>query len=218
MICGEIARTTKVALTGDGGDEFFYGYAIFRAQRLARFASLCPTRCTAHVIRPLAQSLPASNRYMSFDLKLKAFAKGFPALDHLRNFYWTCAFSDRELPRSCASSGIISTTSRRQLGRMQSRWEAACGPLGRLAYLYQQQYLPDYVLPTPTASSMLHSVELRTPFLSVRSRAKAQFAAGFGQNAGWGDQVDPARDRAQGAAAGESRARGRSASRRRSRR
>ena len=167
MICGEIARTTKVALTGDGGDEFFYGYAIFRAQRLARFAKLLPDALHRHVVRPLAQSLPASNRYMSFDLKLKAFTKGFPALDHLRNFYWTCAFSDRELTSLLREQRHHFDDLARQMGRMQARWEKAGGALGRLAYLYQQQYLPDYVLPNSDRTSMLQSVELRTPFLAT---------------------------------------------------
>jgi asparagine synthase (glutamine-hydrolysing) len=167
MICREIARTTKVALTGDGGDEFFYGYAIFRAQRLARFAKLLPDALHRHVFTPLAQSLPASNRYMSFDLKFKAFAKGFPALDHLRNFYWTCAFSDRELASLLCEQRHHFDDLVRQMGRMQALWEKAGGTLGRLAYLYQQQYLPDYVLPNSDRSSMLHSVELRTPFLAT---------------------------------------------------
>ena len=166
LICGEIAKTTKVALTGDGGDEFFYGYAIFRAQRLARFAKLLPDALHRHVVRPLAQALPASNRYMSFDLKLKAFAKGFPALDHLRNFYWTCAFSDRELASLLREHRHHFDDLAIQLGRLQTRWDAATGELGRLAYLYQQQYLPDYVLPNSDRASMLQSVELRTPYLA----------------------------------------------------
>lgn len=167
MICGEIAKTTKVALTGDGGDEFFYGYAIFRAQRLARFAKLLPDALHRHVVRPLVQSLPASSRYMSLDLKLKAFAKGFPALDHLRNFYWTCAFSDRELASLLRRHRHDFDDLALQLRRLQTRWEAADGELGRLAYLYQQQYLPDYVLPNSDRTSMLQSVELRTPYLAV---------------------------------------------------
>ncbi len=167
MICREIARTTKVALTGDGGDEFFYGYAIFTAERLARFARTLPDAMHRHVVRPLVQRVRASNRYLSLDLRLKQFAKGFPAPDHLRNFYWTCAFSDRELPALLRDGAHRFVDLRRQLSMLQTRWQRADGPLGRLAYLYQQQYLPDYVLANSDRASMLSSVELRTPYLAT---------------------------------------------------
>jgi asparagine synthase (glutamine-hydrolysing) len=166
MICREIAKSTKVALTGDGGDEFFYGYAVFKAERLARFARLLPDALHNCIIRPLTQRLPASRRYLSLDLKLKHFAKGFPAPDHLRNFYWTSAFSDRDLPRLLRDDHLDFGDLTRQLALVRQRWHRAGGPLGHLAYLYQQQYLPDYVLVNSDRASMLNSVELRTPFLA----------------------------------------------------
>jgi asparagine synthase (glutamine-hydrolysing) len=166
MICREIAKTTKVALTGDGGDEFFYGYAMFKAERLARCAKILPAVVHKHVIRPLTQQLPGSRRYLSFDLKLKQFAKGFPAPDHLRNFYWTSPFSDRDLPLLVSDGHQDFGGLTRQLALMRQRWHQAGGPLGRLAYLYQQQYLPDHVLTNSDRTSMLNSVELRTPFLA----------------------------------------------------
>jgi asparagine synthase (glutamine-hydrolysing) len=119
------------------------------------------------VIRPLTQALPASARYMSLEFKLKQFAKGFPAPDHLRNFYWTCAFADDELPQLLRAEHQDLTDVRRQFERLHERWNAARGPIGRIAYLYQQQYLPDYVLANSDRASMQNSVELRTPFLAI---------------------------------------------------
>ena len=166
LVCREIARTTKVALTGDGGDELFYGYAIFRAQRAARLVRRLPDVVHRRLLGPLARLLPASDRYMGFDLRLKQFAKGFPAPDALRNFYWTCAFSDRELPGLLMAARCDLHDVGVQLARQRAVWERAAGPLGRLAYQYQQQYLPDYVLTNSDRASMLNSVELRTPFLA----------------------------------------------------
>jgi asparagine synthase (glutamine-hydrolysing) len=166
LVCSEIAKTTKVALTGDGGDELFYGYAVFRAERLARLAKIVPGPVHRSVLQPLAQRLPASRRYLGLDLKLKQFTKGFPLPDHLRNFYWTSAFPDRELPRLLRDERQDFADVERQLDLMRLRWHKAGGPLGRLAYLYQQQYLPDYVLANSDRASMLNSVELRTPYLA----------------------------------------------------
>jgi asparagine synthase (glutamine-hydrolysing) len=167
MICREVARSTKVALTGDGGDEFFYGYEIFKAERLARYARRLPDALHRRVIAPLTQRLPASHRYLSPDLKLKQFAKGFPAADHLRNFYWTSAFPDRDLPFLMRRERQDFADLFIQLDRLRDRWNRAAGATGRLAYLYQQQYLPDYVLANSDRASMLNSVELRTPFLAT---------------------------------------------------
>jgi asparagine synthase (glutamine-hydrolysing) len=165
MICREIGRTRKVALTGDGGDEFFYGYEVFKAERVARYLKWLPDALHSSVIAPLARRLPASRRYLSLDLKLKQFTKGFPAPDHLRNFYWTSAFSDRDLVLLMRDERRDLADLIRQLDRLRTRWHRAAGGMGRLAYLYQQLYLPDYVLANSDRASMLNSVELRTPFL-----------------------------------------------------
>ncbi|HXX85231.1 MAG TPA: asparagine synthase (glutamine-hydrolyzing) [Casimicrobiaceae bacterium] len=166
LVCREIARTTKVALTGDGGDELFYGYEVFRAQRLARAAALLPGALHRRVIRPVTQLLRGSDRYLSWELKAKQFAKGFPAPEHLRNFYWVSPFPDQELRRLLLRDRYDGSDVERQLGLLEERWGTAKGNLGRLAYLYQEQYLPDYVLANSDRSAMLNSVELRTPFLS----------------------------------------------------
>ena len=55
-----------------------------------------------------------------------------------------------------------------QFERLHEYWQRAekAGPVGHQAYLYQQRYLPDYVLTNSDRVAALNSVELRTPFLS----------------------------------------------------
>ena len=69
---------TKVALSGDGGDEIFGGYVTYQADRLAGLYRRLPPSLTESWLPALARRLPASESKMSLDLKLRRF------VDHAR--------------------------------------------------------------------------------------------------------------------------------------
>ncbi|MEQ1878191.1 MAG: asparagine synthase (glutamine-hydrolyzing) [Bdellovibrionia bacterium] len=168
-ICKEVRKSMKVALTGDGGDEFFYGYLIFKAQRLARLYRMVPGAVHNWMVRPFVHSLPSKRGYMQKDFLLKQFAKGFPSSEAHRNFRWTCSYDETQL--SLLLNPEVAEFSKLSWGLSYlnglDRAAEKAGPVGRLAYKYQRTYLPDYVLVNSDRASMLNSVELRSPLLDT---------------------------------------------------
>ena len=77
-LVSELARRhVKVALSGEGGDEFFGGYNYYAGHGLARM--LAPV---ARLARPLVERLPASTgKASSFDWKAKRFVRSAGLVD-----------------------------------------------------------------------------------------------------------------------------------------
>lgn len=170
-ICKEVRKHVKVALTGDGGDEFFYGYLIFKAEQLAKAYKYVPGWVHSKLLRPLAAQMPSGSGYMRKDFLIKQFMKGFPAPDSQRNFNWTCSFTSQEAQDLLVNSSEDGDPGIEEGFRLfEDLQEEAknSGRLGAFAYRYQQTYLPDYILPNSDRGAMLNSVELRAPLLDVR--------------------------------------------------
>src|SRR5437879_3997422 len=70
------ARTrVVVALSGEGGDELFYGYPTYYAHRVARLLERSP-RIVSGAVRALVGRLPASSSNFALDFVAKRFASG----------------------------------------------------------------------------------------------------------------------------------------------
>src|SRR5205823_5616913 len=64
------ARSVKVALSGEGGDELFGGYYTYAADLLAERAGRA-----APLLRPFVERLPSSSSKASFDYRAKRFVR-----------------------------------------------------------------------------------------------------------------------------------------------
>jgi len=155
-------KHVTVALGGDGSDELFMGYQTFQALWLSRFYEWVPRFLREDLIRPLANHLPASFSYLSFDFLLKRFVNDFDLPSAIRNQIWIGAFGAPEL------SQLFSGDVAQSLTEDITRHAARAGELDvfhQLSYVYTKQFLQDYVIAKVDRASMFNSLEVRAPFL-----------------------------------------------------
>ena len=163
----------KVVTTGEGADELFAGYDIFREDKVRRFWAREPSS----EIRPLL--FRRLNRFLAADLsKSGAFLNGFysrrllevddPLYSHRLRFDNTgrCLrlFRPDVLDRAAAAGD--------PLERLQARLPEGYprfSPLGRAQYLEISTFLEGYLLHSQGDRMLMgHSIEGRFPFLDYR--------------------------------------------------
>ncbi len=162
----------KVVLTGEGADEIFAGYDIFREAQVRRFCARQPgSKIRPHLFRKLYPYLPGLKQQSSDYLAAFFGASSDIADDPL--------FSHRPRFRSTASAKIFySDDLRATLGTYDAAEELASrlpGNFRRWHPLHQAQYLegrfllPGYILSSQgDRVAMAHGIEGRFPFLDHR--------------------------------------------------
>lgn len=160
----------KVVLTGEGADEVFAGYDLFKEAKLRRFCARQPqSRMRPQLLRRLYPYLPGlqgqSQRY------LEAFFAAGDSLDplfsHMPRFRTTSGakvFFSGDLKRELAGYDALDDL-RSQLPADFSRWH----PLSQAQHLETAYLLPSYILSSQgDRMAMANAVEGRFPFLDHR--------------------------------------------------
>jgi asparagine synthase (glutamine-hydrolysing) len=165
LLCEMARRHVTVAIGGDGADELFAGYDPFRALRAADLYSKLVPRPVHAGIRLLASRLPTSHQNMSLDFKIKRTLAG---LDHpaaLWNATWMAPLQPTEL------SAFLSMPVNEEevYSEAIDAWDACEGGslVDRTTQFFVRLYMQDGILTKVDRASMLHSLEVRSPFLDI---------------------------------------------------
>lgn len=164
----ETRHDVKVALSGDGGDELFGGYDRYRA--LALTERLAATPIVGRLARsPAWQALPGVHP-KSRSVRLKRLLAGVSLPSGERYAQYTELFSTA-LAAEILNQEPDNLTAQR-FRSLQNAGEIVPAALA----LDRVSYLPDDLLTKVDRASMLHALEVRSPFMD---HELVQFASGL---------------------------------------
>lgn len=162
----------KVVLTGEGADEIFAGYDIFKEAKIRRFCARQPqSRSRPRLFKLLYPYLPGlqgqSQKYLEAFFGIGLAETSDPVYSHLPRFRNTAAakifFSDALLGSIRGYDAVAEL--RESLPPEFDRWH----PLSQAQYLETAHLLPGYILSSQgDRVAMAHAVECRFPFLDHR--------------------------------------------------
>ena len=168
-------KHVTVALGGDGGDELFAGYPMYRGHRWAENYSKIPGALRAGIIEPLVGMLPVKTKNLSFDYKATRFVTGAKYEPVARHHIWFGSFNPPEQEMLLTPDVLRNTDA--DIYRDARAMMAECDSrdvVEQMQSLDTRLYLAEDILTKVDRASMAVSLEVRAPFLDPRV---AEFAA-----------------------------------------
>ena len=170
-------KHVTVALGGDGGDELFAGYPMYRGHYWADLYTRIPSWMRAGLVEPVVRLLPKKTKNLSFDYKALRFVTGVKYDTVARHHVWFGSFTPEEQRRVLTTQVLNATNDDiyRHAREMQRECDAV-DLVESMQNLDTRLYLAEDILTKVDRASMAVSLEVRAPFLDPRV---AEFAAGL---------------------------------------